>query len=49
VLATGRRRLLVSGLLTEACVSFAVLSALAARLRSVRGRRRLRRIDRREP
>jgi nicotinamidase-related amidase len=30
VLATGRRRLLVSGLLTEACVSFAVLSALAA-------------------
>ncbi len=30
VLSTGRRRLLVSGLLTEACVSFAVLSALAA-------------------
>jgi nicotinamidase-related amidase len=30
VSATGRRRLLVSGLLTEACVSFAVLSALAA-------------------
>ena len=30
ILATGRRRLLVSGLLTEACVSFAVLSALAA-------------------
>lgn len=27
---TGRRRLLVSGLLTEACVSFPVLSALAA-------------------
>ncbi|QUS38051.1 hydrolase [Tardiphaga alba] len=26
---TGRRRLIVSGLLTEACVSFAVLSALA--------------------
>ncbi len=29
VLATGRRKLLVSGLLTEACVSFTVLSALA--------------------
>jgi nicotinamidase-related amidase len=29
VQATGRRRLLVSGLLTEACVSFPVLSALA--------------------
>jgi nicotinamidase-related amidase len=29
VVATGRRRLLVSGLLTEACVSFPVLSALA--------------------
>ncbi len=29
VSATGRHRLLVSGLLTEACVSFAVLSALA--------------------
>lgn len=32
ILATGRRRLIVSGLLTEACVSFAVLSALAAGL-----------------
>jgi len=30
VMATGRRRLLVSGLLTEACVTFPVLSALAA-------------------
>jgi len=30
VLATGRRRLIVSGLLTEACVTFAVLSALSA-------------------
>ena len=29
VIATNRRRLLVSGLLTEACVSFPVLSALA--------------------
>jgi nicotinamidase-related amidase len=29
VVNTGRRRLLVSGLLTEACVSFPVLSALA--------------------
>lgn len=29
VVATGKRRLLVSGLLSEACVSFAVLSALA--------------------
>jgi len=29
VIQTGRRRLLVSGLLTEACVSFPVLSALA--------------------
>lgn len=29
VVETGRRRLLVSGLLTEACVTFAVLSALA--------------------
>jgi nicotinamidase-related amidase len=29
VVKTGRRRLLVSGLLTEACVSFPVLSALA--------------------
>jgi nicotinamidase-related amidase len=29
VLSTGRRRLIVSGLLTEACVSFAALSALA--------------------
>jgi nicotinamidase-related amidase len=29
VTSSGRRRLLVSGLLTEACVSFAVLSALA--------------------
>jgi nicotinamidase-related amidase len=29
VIATGRRTLLVSGLLTEACVSFPVLSALA--------------------
>jgi nicotinamidase-related amidase len=29
VVKTGRRRLLVSGLLTEACVSFTVLSALA--------------------
>ncbi|MBB4371026.1 nicotinamidase-related amidase [Bradyrhizobium sp. cir1] len=32
VLATGRSRLIVSGLLTEACVTFAVLSALAAGL-----------------
>jgi nicotinamidase-related amidase len=30
VLATGRKRLVVAGLLTEACVSFPVLSALAA-------------------
>ncbi len=29
VVSSGRRRLLVSGLLTEACVSFTVLSALA--------------------
>jgi len=29
ILKTGRRRLIVSGLLTEACVSFPVLSALA--------------------
>ena len=29
VVATGRRRLLVAGMLTEACVSFTVLSALA--------------------
>jgi nicotinamidase-related amidase len=29
VVATGKRRLLVAGLLTEACVSFPVLSALA--------------------
>ena len=29
VVATGKRRLLVAGLLTEACVSFTVLSALA--------------------
>jgi nicotinamidase-related amidase len=29
IVGTGRRRLLVSGLLTEACVSFPVLSALA--------------------
>ena len=29
VLATGRKRLLVAGLLTEACVSFPVLSALS--------------------
>jgi nicotinamidase-related amidase len=29
VLATGRKRLIVAGLLTEACVSFPVLSALA--------------------
>lgn len=32
VLSTGRRRLIVSGLLTEACVTFAVLSALSAGL-----------------
>jgi nicotinamidase-related amidase len=32
VLATGRKRLIVSGLLTEACVTFAVLSALSAGL-----------------
>lgn len=32
ILATGRRRLIVSGLLTEACVSFTALSALAAGL-----------------
>ncbi len=30
VLATGRNRLIVSGLLTEACVTFVVLSALSA-------------------
>jgi nicotinamidase-related amidase len=30
VLATGRRKLIVAGLLTEACVTFPVLSALAA-------------------
>jgi nicotinamidase-related amidase len=30
ILATGRQRLIVSGLLTEACVTFAVLSALSA-------------------
>jgi nicotinamidase-related amidase len=30
VVATGRRRLLVAGMLTEACVSFTALSALAA-------------------
>jgi nicotinamidase-related amidase len=29
IVATGRRRLLVAGLLTEACVSFPVLSALS--------------------
>ena len=29
VVATGKRRLLVAGMLTEACVSFTVLSALA--------------------
>jgi nicotinamidase-related amidase len=29
VIATGRRRLIVAGLLTEACVSFSVLSALS--------------------
>jgi isochorismate hydrolase len=29
LVATGRRRLLVAGMLTEACVSFTVLSALA--------------------
>ena len=29
VVATGRKRLIVAGLLTEACVSFAVLSALS--------------------
>lgn len=32
ILATGRPRLIVSGLLTEACVTFAVLSALSAGL-----------------
>ena len=32
ILATGRGRLIVSGMLTEACVSFTVLSALAAGL-----------------
>lgn len=32
VIATGRSRLIVSGLLTEACVTFAVLSALSAGL-----------------
>jgi nicotinamidase-related amidase len=32
VIATGRRRLIVSGLLTEACVTFPVLSAVAAGL-----------------
>ncbi len=32
ILATGRRRLLVSGLLTEGCVSFLALSALEAGL-----------------
>ncbi|MGY8709748.1 hydrolase [Bradyrhizobium sp. 18BD] len=32
ILSTGRSRLIVSGLLTEACVTFAVLSALAAGL-----------------
>src|SRR5215472_4617299 len=30
ILKTGRRRLLVSGPLTEACVTFSVLSAIAA-------------------
>jgi hypothetical protein len=30
IIATGRRKLVFSGLLTEACVSFPVLSALAA-------------------
>jgi len=30
ILKTGRRRLIVSGLLTEACVTFSVLSAIAA-------------------
>jgi nicotinamidase-related amidase len=29
ILKTGRRRMIVSGLLTEACVTFPVLSALA--------------------
>jgi nicotinamidase-related amidase len=32
VLTTGRKRLIVSGLLTEACVTFAVLSAISAGL-----------------
>jgi nicotinamidase-related amidase len=32
ILATGRGRLIVSGLLTEACVTFAVVSALSAGL-----------------
>lgn len=32
ILTTGRRRLIVSGLLTEACVTFAVLSAIPAGL-----------------
>jgi len=30
ILKTGRRRLIVSGLLTEACVTFSVLSAIQA-------------------
>ncbi|WP_229205720.1 isochorismatase family protein [Duganella sp. Leaf126] len=30
IVATGRRKLIFSGMLTEACISFAVLSALAA-------------------
>jgi nicotinamidase-related amidase len=30
IMATGRKRLLISGLLTEACVSFGALSALAS-------------------
>jgi nicotinamidase-related amidase len=31
VVVTGRKRLIVAGFLTEACVSFSVLSALTAR------------------
>jgi hypothetical protein len=42
IVATGLKRLLISGLLTEACVSFGALSA-RERLRSLRRWRRLRR------
>ena len=45
VKATGRRQLIVAGMVTDVCVAFVTLSALRSRLRGLRRDRRLRHVQ----